>query len=69
MAIEGAPTAETAEDYVATAVKLATDKAYKEKISQQLLAKNSALFEDNVYRTEVVTFMKAIMAQELERYL
>lgn len=69
MGIEDAPTAETAEDYVTTAVKLANDKAYKEKISQQLLAKNGALFEDNIYREEVVTFMKAIMEQKLERYL
>lgn len=68
MGITDAPIAQTLEDYVRLAVKLANDAPYKERLSQELLEKNRAIFEESGHGGQISKLMQAIMAQELDAY-
>lgn len=68
MGITEAPIAHTAEEYVRLALKLANDKAYHARLSAEILAKNSAIFEESGHGDQLGALMQDIMAQRLDRY-
>lgn len=68
MGITDAPIAHTPEEFVSMAYKLANDKAYKQRLSQELLEKNKAIFEESGHGGQISKLMHAIMAQELDAY-
>lgn len=68
MGITDAPIAHTPEEYVELAVKLANDKDYYKSLSKELLAKNSAIFEESGHGNQLGELMHNIMAQKLEHY-
>ena len=68
MGVENPPSATSADDYVDVAIKVANDMEYRENISQQILAKNDALFEDNGYKEGFAELIRAIISQDLGDY-
>lgn len=68
MGIDDAPVAQTQDDYVRIALRLANEPKYREYISRQILQKNAALFEENRHGAHIPRLIKAIITQSLAPY-
>jgi protein O-GlcNAc transferase len=68
MGVPNAPIAKDTKEYVEVAVKLANDTAYHQKISEEILARNDAMFKAEPYAPKVVQLMHDIMDQNLDAY-
>lgn len=68
MGISDAPEAASAEEYVALAVRMANDPAYKRSLTTQIEANNHKLFGQDPYGPRLAQLLKDIMAQDLDRY-
>ena len=68
MGVPDAPIAGSAKEYVALAVKLANDKDYAKKVSDEILARNVAMFEAAPHGPQVVQLMHDIIDQNLDKY-
>ena len=68
MGVPNAPIANNLEEYVAMAVKLANDKDYHRKVSEELLARNSVMFAQSDFKSGVAQLLHDIMDQKLDGY-
>ncbi len=66
--IDQPPIAETPEEYVRLAVKLANNVDYKTQLSSQILARSERLFEVQSYAPLITQMMRDILAQQLDSY-
>ncbi len=68
MEIEDAPIAKTPEEYVAAAIRVAKDPTYREKLKQQIIARNERLFEQDAEIDDFSQLMRDIVGQNLDAY-
>ncbi|MDX2095227.1 MAG: tetratricopeptide repeat protein [Alphaproteobacteria bacterium] len=68
MGIADAPVAENPEDYIACAVKLANDTAYRNRLSAELLQKNAVLFEGSPTTPDLAPLLHAILNRQTDAY-